>query len=58
MEEGFGGDYTAHAVADENGADAGIYRRGKSAGRDFEVDDDVLEPAMRMSMRPRQVLTV
>ncbi len=44
MEEGLGSNDAAHAMADEDYADAGVdcWRRG--AGRDFEIDYDILKP--------------
>lgn len=50
MEEGFGGHNSAHRVADKDGTDAGVYGWGGSAGGDFEVDNNVLQPAMEMSV--------
>lgn len=49
MKEGLCGDDSAHAVANEDDADARVNGRRGSAGGDLEVNDNVLKPARRIS---------
>lgn len=58
MKEGFCGDESAHAVADEDGTDARVNGWGGSAGGDLEVDDNILKPARRISTFNRRTMAV
>lgn len=44
VEQGLGSNDTAHTMAHEDGAHAGVDCRRRGASRDLQVDDDVLKP--------------
>lgn len=49
MEKGLRSDDSAHAMANKNGADTGVYSWRRGGGGDLEIDDYILKPARGVS---------